>query len=154
MLMLGLIERQYALVPGVPGIKLGLSNTILLYALYLMDKKNAGLLLILKVTLNSLLFSGPVGMFYSAAGGILSLISMILLMNIKSVSIIGVSVCGAFFHTIGQLLISRLIIGSWAALVQSPLLIVTSVFTGVLTGVIAGSVCKTLSKSYFKNKNN
>ena len=69
-LMLGYFERFIPIAPGIPGIKLGLANTVLLYAVYLMDAKSAWLLMCAKVLLSGFLFAGLSGMLYSFAGGI------------------------------------------------------------------------------------
>jgi len=142
MLVLGLVERQFLLVPGVPGIRLGLSNTVLLYALCLMDAKSAWLLMGLKVLLGGLLYAGVSGMFYSFAGGLLSMAAMLLALRVKGIGMAGISVMGATAHMAGQLLMSRFLLGSWAALAQAPILIVAAVVTGVLTGVSARAACK------------
>lgn len=148
MLVLGLVERQFMLVPGVPGIRLGLSNTVLLYALCLMSMRGAWLLMGLKVVLGGFLYAGVSGMFYSLAGGMLSMLAMLLALRVRGIGLAGVSVCGAVAHMAGQVLVSRVLLGSWAALVQAPLLLVAAVVTGVLTGVIAQSVCRALASSH------
>lgn len=142
MLVLGFVERQFMLVPGVPGIRLGLSNTVLLYALCLMSARGAWLLMGLKVGLSAFLYAGVSGLFYSFAGGVLSLAAMLLALLLPGLGIVGVSVLGATAHMVGQILMSRLMLGTWAAAVQAPLLFVAAVATGVLTGVIAVSVCR------------
>lgn len=146
MLVLGLVERQFMLVPGIPGIRLGLSNTVLLYALCLISAKGAWLLMLLKVLLGGFLYAGVSGMFYSLAGGVLSMLAMLLALRIRGVGLVGISVMGAVAHMAAQLLMSRLLLGSWAALVQAPILMVAAVVTGVLTGLIAQAVCKAMSQ--------
>ena len=146
MLALGLIERQFVLVPGVPGIRLGLSNTVLLYALCLMSVKSAWLLMSLKVLLGGFLYSGVSGMLYSLSGGVLSMFAMQLALWAGGLSVIGVSVSGATFHMLGQMLMSRLWLGNWAAFAQAPLLLVAAVVTGILTGVAAHASCKAVAR--------
>ena len=59
-LVLGLLDRAIpltALLGGAaPGIKLGLANTVLLYAVYLMDWQSAVFLMFTKVLLSGFLF--------------------------------------------------------------------------------------------------
>ena len=102
-LVLGYFERFIPVAPGIPGVKLGLANTVLLYAVYLMGAKSAMLLMLAKVVLSGFLFAGLSGMLYSLAGGLLSLCVMLLLSRLKDVGIIGVSVGGAVSHNIGQI---------------------------------------------------
>ena len=101
MLVLGYVESLLPVI-GIPGVKLGLSNTVLLYALYLMDAKSAVLLAALKVLLSGFLFGSPASMLYSAAGAVLSLCAMLLLQRTRGISVVGVSVAGAACHNIGQ----------------------------------------------------
>ena len=81
-LVLGLIDRAVpltALLGGaVPGIKLGLANTVLLYAVYLMDWKSCVLLMLTKVVLSGFLFGSLTAILYSLSGGVLSLLVMLL----------------------------------------------------------------------------
>ena len=144
-LVLGLVERQFVLVPGVPGIRLGLSNTVLLYALVLMGTRGAWLLMGLKVVLGGLLYAGVSGMFYSLAGGVLSMLAMMLAFRIRGVGMVGISICGAVAHMAGQIIVSRVLLGNWAALVQAPILLIAAVVTGIVTGIVAQSVCRALS---------
>ncbi len=135
-LVLGYIEHLIP-ITAIPGIKLGLANTVLLYALYLLDTKSATLLMILKVGLSGILFGGVAAMLYSFAGGVVSLITMILVKKIKSVSVIGVSVCGAAAHNIGQMIVACFVVETRAVLAYLPVLLVAAVITGTLTGIIA-----------------
>ncbi len=81
-LVLGLVDRAIpltALLGGAaPGIKLGLANTVLLYAVYLMDWKSAVLLMLTKVLLSGFLFGSLTAILYSLSGGVLSLAVMLL----------------------------------------------------------------------------
>ena len=145
MLVLGLIERQFVLVPGVPGIKPGLSNIVLMYALCLLGRKEAWLLMGLKVVMGGLLYAGVTGMLYGLAGGVLSLLVMMALYRLRF-SLTGVSMAGAAAHAGGQVLMARVLMGSWAAAVQLPLLLVAALITGLINGVTAGLVCRALKK--------
>lgn len=82
-LVLGLLDRAIpltALLGGAaPGIKLGLANTVLLYAVYLMDWQSAVFLMLAKVILSGLIFGSLTAILYSLSGGILSLLVMLLI---------------------------------------------------------------------------
>ena len=153
MLMLGFFERQFVLVPGVPGIRLGLSNTVLLYALCLMNTKSAWLLMSLKVLLGGLLYSGLSGMMYSLSGGVFSMFAMLAVLFIGGFGIVGVSVSGASLHMLGQILLSRVLLGNWAALAQVPLLLAAAAVTGILTGVAAQAVCTVIARGDAEMRN-
>ena len=81
-LILGYMDRAipvtWFLSGAVPGIKLGLANTVLLYAVYLMDWKSTVLLMLTKVLLSGFLFGSMSAILYSLAGGVLSLTVMLL----------------------------------------------------------------------------
>ena len=82
-LVLGLLDRAIpltALLGGAaPGIKLGLANTVLLYAVYLMGWQSAVFLMLTKVVLSGFLFGSLTAILYSLSGGILSLLVMLLI---------------------------------------------------------------------------
>jgi len=142
-LVLGYVEHLVPISP-IPGIKLGLSNTVLLYAIYLMGAKSALALMVLKVLLSGLLFSGPTAMLYSFAGGVLSLAVMLLASIVPGLSIIGVSVCGAVAHNIGQCAVAALVVQIRAIFAYLPVLLLAAAAMGVVTGVVAKYVFRAL----------
>ena len=75
MLVLGYVEHLLPSV-GVPGIKLGLSNSVLIFAVYMLSIPEAYMLMTMKVLLSGILFSGPQAMAYAFAGGLLSVTGM------------------------------------------------------------------------------
>lgn len=81
-LVLGYFDRAIPLTwflsGAVPGIKLGLANTVLLYAVYLMDWRGCVLLMLTKVFLSGFLFGSMSAILYSLSGGALSLAVMLL----------------------------------------------------------------------------
>ena len=151
-LILGYFERFIPIAAGIPGIKLGLANTVLLYAVYLMDAKSAWLLMCVKVVLSGFLFSGVSGMLYSFAGGVLSLAAMLLLRRAKDISIVGVSAGGAVFHNIGQTAVACIMVQSGAVIGYLPVLMLSAVITGVLTGIAAKYTIAGLKKAGFGAK--
>ena len=145
MLVFGLIERQFPLPIPVPGIKLGLANSVLLYSLYMLGIRQSIVLMLLKALLSWLIYMNMSAMLYSLAGGILSLLAMILIMRVKGVSIIGVSAIGAVFFNVGQILMAVAILHTPQLIVTYlPILMISGVLTGVLTGIIARMVMKHL----------
>ncbi|HWQ97915.1 MAG TPA: Gx transporter family protein [Clostridia bacterium] len=135
-IVLGYFEHLLP-VAGIPGVKLGLANTVLLYALYLLDVPSAILLMFLKVGVSGLLFGGPAAMLYSFAGGVLSLVVMILARKLPGFSVVGVSVLGAVAHNVGQMLIAIFVVETRAILAYLPILLIAAAITGTLTGLIA-----------------
>lgn len=68
MLVLGLIERQFPLTAAIPGIKLGLANSVLLYALYMLGIKQSIVLMLLKALMSWVIYTNMSAMLYSLAG--------------------------------------------------------------------------------------
>ncbi len=150
-LVLGWVERFIPIAATAPGIKLGLANTVLLYAIYLMDIKGTALLMVMKVLLSGFLFAGLSGMLYSFSGGVLSLAVMLLLSRIKGLSIIGVSIAGGVSHNVGQILAACLVVQSRAMLGYLPILLLAGIVTGLLTGIAAKSAIRGI-EAYDVNK--
>ena len=75
MLVLGLIERQFPLTAAIPGIKLGLANSVLIYALYMLGVKQSIVLMLLKAMMSWLIYTNMQAMFYSLAGGVLQIVA-------------------------------------------------------------------------------
>ena len=145
MLVFGFIERQFPLPVPVPGIKLGLANSVLLYALYMLGIRQSIVLMLLKSLISWLIYMNLSAMLYSFAGGVLSLTAMILISRMKDVSPVGVSALGAVFFNIGQILMAAWVLGTPQLIVTYlPVLMVSGVLTGILTGVIAKLVMKHL----------
>ena len=96
---------------GVPGMKLGLSNLVVLVALYSGGPLTAGAVSLVRILLNGFTFGTPLGMLYSIAGGVLSFLGMWLLYKIRQFSPVGVSILGGILHNIGQLSMAFALLG-------------------------------------------
>ena len=137
-----------ALMPLPPGIKLGLANTVVLYSIYTIGVSGSIMLIILKVILTGFMSGNlAAAFFYSMGGAVLSLISMLLVKNLgrDKVSIVGVSVVGAVFHNIGQLLVASLLLGTPGLMFYAFVLMISAVITGTLTGLAGNQVLRVLS---------
>lgn len=144
MLVLGYVEHLVPLGGAVPGMKLGLSNAVLLFGLYMLGTREAWTLMVAKVVLSGLLFGGVNAMMYSLAGGLLSLLGMVLMRRAKSVGIVGVSVTGAVLHNVGQVLLAMFVLQTNKLLYYMAILMLVAIGTGVLTGVVANLVTRAL----------
>lgn len=136
-LILGYLDSLIPLVPSIPGIKLGLSNLVLLYAVFYMRPGETLILMLLKVGLSSLLFGNAVGALYALAGGILSTAAMLLLHRIPQISVIPVSTVGGILHIIGQCVIGSILISFKSVLFYAPWLLISGTATGLLLGLAA-----------------
>ena len=144
MLVLGSVESLIPAVSGVPGIKLGLSNGVLIFAVYMLDLPTAWVLMVLKVTLSGLLFGGFNTIMYALAGGVLSMIAMSLLSRVKGMHPVTVSMAGGVSHNVGQVLVAIAVLGTQQLYYYMAVLVVVGAACGALTGICADSVMKHL----------
>ena len=146
--VLGYIEGVItAFAPLPPGIKLGLANTVLLYSIYTLGPGYSVILMILKVILTGFMSGNLASAFlYSMGGAVLSLVMMLLVKTLSrdKVSIVGVSVVGAVFHNVGQLLVASLLLQTGGLMFYAFLLTFAAVVTGVLTGLAGKQVVRVL----------
>lgn len=143
-----------ALVPfnfGIPGIKLGLANLVILVSLYLLNLKQTVIIALLRIFISSLLFGSSVSLIYSLCGGALSLVCMITAKQTKVFSPIGVSIIGGVTHNAGQILAAFCVMMSFSLTYYLPVLIIAGVATGSLLGIVA---CRILSVINRTKKNN
>lgn len=144
-MMLSYIE---ALLPpvysAVPGIKLGLANIAVIFALYSVDPKSAALISLVRVALSALLFGSVMSFIYSFSGAVLSLAVMILLKKSALFSAVGVSVAGAVMHNVGQVLCAVIILGTAEIGYYLIFLSVSAVVSGVFVGLVSALLIKKL----------
>ena len=140
MLVLGFVESQIPVAVGVPGIKLGLSNGVLIFAVYLLGVPTSFLLMGLKVLLSGMLFGSPSAMMYAFAGGVLSLTVMCLLSRMKGLSPIVVSMMGGLSHNVGQVALAMVVLGTPKLMYYMAILMVVGLVTGCATGVAANGI--------------
>lgn len=122
---------------GIPGVKMGLANIAVIFALFRFGWKEAAALSLVRVVLVSLLFGSVGAMLYSLAGAVLSLAVMALLRRIDRLSTVGISVAGGVAHNAGQILMAMLILQTKQLLGYLPVLAVSGIAGGVLTGLAA-----------------
>ena len=144
-IIFGYIEHLLPLPIPVYGAKIGISNIVILTSLYLFPGALSWGILLIKVFVSSLLFSGFSAFLYSLFGGVLSLIIMQLLKRNGKFGMIGISVAGAVSHNIGQLICARLILSSLNVWVYLPMLIFIGIISGIIIGVLAELTLKRLA---------
>ena len=138
-----------ALIPinfGIPGIKLGLANLVVVVSLYALGWPLAALISLVRILLSGLLFGNLASLLYSLAGGFLSFLAMCLLKKIKGFSIIGVSIAGGVSHNIGQILTAWFMLGSFKIVYYLPVLAVSGALTGLVIGILAKKCVPVLEK--------
>ena len=144
-IVIGIVESFIPSI-GIPGVKLGLANIIILITLYELGILEALFVNLARVFIVGLLRGTifTMGFFMSLTGAIFSLGIMILLhLLTKKFSIVGVSVIGALFHVFGQILVAWLFLSTPYILFYLPVIAISAIITGVFVGIIANLVIKT-----------
>ena len=146
-LILSYVESLIPAFVAVPGVKMGLANIVVVFALYTLGPGEAAIVSIIRVLLSSLLFGSILSLSYSAAGDVISLLSMIILMKTKIFGVTSVSVTGGVFHNLGQILVACLVLETDVLLYYLPVLILSGTITGAVIGIASSIVIKRLQKS-------
>lgn len=136
-MLLSYVESLIPLSFGIPGIKLGLPNLIVLLMLYEGGKARETLLVNgLRIVLSGFLFSNLYTILYALAGAALSFPAMLIGRRTKRLSMMGVSVLGGVFHNVGQLLMAMAVVETLTVAYYTPFLIVAGTVTGALLGFV------------------
>ena len=131
---------------GIPGVKLGLANIVILAILYELGIVEAIIVNLLRVLVVGLVRGTflSMGFLMSLSGAVLSLTIMIVFyLLIKRFSIIGVSVIGSIFHVSGQILIAMFYLGTAYIVLYLPIIAISAIITGVFVGIVAQFIIKT-----------
>lgn len=141
--VLGLIESFIPIMNGiVPGIKLGLANIVIVFAIYELSFKDAIYISVLRVFLIGILRTGlfSISFFFSLGGALLSIVFMYLAKVYTKMSIVGVSVVGSIFHSIAQIIIACIFLSNINIVYYLPILLISSIVTGVIVGSISSKL--------------
>lgn len=138
------------LYSALPGIKMGLTNIVIIFTLYKLGVKEAVTVSAIRLLWIGLLFGNVMTLAYSVAGATLSLALMALLKHFGLFSIAGVSVVGGISHNVGQIavaifLLERAEIGYYLIVLS-----LTGTVAGLLVGLASGYLLKLLKKLDFK----
>lgn len=147
--VLGFVESMIPTPYLIAGAKLGLANIITITTLKFLSRKEALVILLIRVILSAVLFSGFSGFLYSLTGGVLSFICMAFVMDLhlKDVSLVGISVIGATMHNLGQVMVASVLFSNLAIISYLPILMMTGIFTGIFIGLLANVVTERLLKA-------
>lgn len=133
-LIIFVIELQIPNPVPIPGVKLGLSNIITVFALYHYRAREVFLIVIVRLLLGCFFSGNMMALAYSFAGATLCLLGMLLLKRVISEKHIWIcSVLGAVLHNIGQTVVACAIAGR-GMLLYLPFLLVSGCIAGAFTG--------------------
>lgn len=149
-LVLSLVERLIPLQLIVPiaGIKLGLANIVLLFALIMLDIKQTAAIFICRIVLSSIFAGSFTGFLFSFLGGLFSIIIMYILLKWEGelFSFYGISIAGAAAHNIGQVIAAIFVLNSVYVIAYLPMLLICSFPLGFITGYTAKIVINHLKQ--------
>ena len=148
-LIFSYVETLIPINLGIPGVKLGLANLIIVVALYKMRLSEAYLLSVVRVLLAGFIFGNYFSIIYSLAGGLLSLTVMALLKKWGGFSLQGISIAGGVFHNIGQLIVAAVVVETFSVIYYFPVLLVAGLLTGLVIGIVAEMMLKRLVNIQF-----
>ena len=123
-----------SLAPLPPGIKLGLANVAVVFALYKLGVKEGAIISIIRVILTSILFGSVVSFWYALAGATFSLVIMILLKKLTDLTCVTVSTVGGISHNVAQICVASILFDTNLLIYYLPFLLVAGVVAGIVIG--------------------
>lgn len=150
-LIIFIIELQIPNPSPIAGVKLGLSNIVIVFGIYRYSAGETALVLLSRILLGSFFSANPSAVFFSLSGGAFCLLAMIFLRRIIPKNHLWLcSVFGSVFHNIGQVIAAFFIMKTSAVFIYLPFLLVSGCVAGAFTGLCAGFILKRASKNIFK----
>lgn len=143
-LVLSFVEAQIPAFFVLPGMKLGLTNIVVLIALYRMRPADALVINLLRIIIVAFTFGNTFSMLYSLAGGILSWLVMTLLKKSGRFGMTGVSVAGGIAHNIGQIIVAAVLVTIGSIFYYLPFLLLSGIGAGAAIGLVSALVAKRL----------
>ena len=141
-LILSYVELLIPINFGIPGMKLGLANLLVVILLYKGCPRDALLLSVIRILLSGLIFGNMFSIFYSLGGGLLSLAVMVCLKKTGQFTVAGISIGGGASHNVGQLLVAMFVVQTYQVGYYLPVLLIAGVITGAVIGILSAEVLK------------
>ena len=136
-MVFGYVESIIPLPIGIPGIKLGLANIVILFVIYRYGIREASLVSVARIVLSGLMFTGMWSILYGISGTVCAIMVMSLAKFRLKLSVITVSVLGAMAHISGQMVVAGLNVGFGPVAGYALYLLLASVIFGAIIGTIS-----------------
>lgn len=136
-------------VTGIPGVKLGLANLIIVLSLYLLGFREALIINFIRIWLVGFMFANLFSIIYSMAGAIFSFIVMAVAKKLN-LSIVTVGILGGVFHNIGQITVACFVVETYGVLSYIPVLMVSGMLTGAVIGIVSFVIKKRVGNYILK----
>lgn len=136
-LVVSLLE-SYIPIP-IPGVKLGISNIVIINAMLLLGFRYSILIALVKSLILIILVGSPISFFYSFFGAFSSILIMSFAKKYLNhiFSIVGISVLGSVFHVFTQIFVASVFLNTFVVFYYFPLIGIAAVFTGVIVGLVS-----------------
>lgn len=131
---------------GIPGVKLGLANLVIVIALYSLNIGDVWLISLVRIVLVGFMFGSLMSIGYSLAGAVMSLIVMIIIKKTNFFDIVGVSIIGAVCHNLAQIAVAAFVVKNNGIYYYVPMLLIAGVVTGSIIGIVSGKILNILKK--------
>ena len=142
--VLSYLETLIPLNFGIPGIKIGLANIVVVSALYTLPRRDAFFISMVRILISGLVFSGAFSLLYSFAGGVISFAAMAILSKNNS----RVSVLGGALHNTGQIIVAAIVMENDKIFYYLPVLLAVGAVCGAAVGAAGAIVTKRMIKIY------
>lgn len=149
-IVLNIVESLIPIPIAVPGIRLGLANTMGLIVLYFYSPKEYIAIGFLRVFFVALFRTGlgSISFILSLTGWALSTLVTLLIYLINKASIYGLSITSALFHQVGQIIMVMILYQLPEMVNYLPVLLITGGISGALVGFISSKVLGLLSRIF------
>ena len=141
-LIVSYIEFLIPIPLGIPGVKPGFANIVIVWALYSLGPVDALVINGMRIFLSGFMFGNFSMILYSIAGAVVSFCCMCLAKKSGLFGMAGVSIVGGVMHNVGQLLVAMAVLETVDLIYYGPVLLCAGVVTGLLIGIVAAEVRK------------
>ena len=147
-IVLSYIETFIPIV-GIPGVKLGLANLVIMLSLYLFGIREAFCINLIRILLSGFMFANIFSIIYSLAGAFVSFIVMVIAKK-PGLSMVTVGILGGVFHNVGQIVVASFVVETYSVYSYIPVLIISGMITGTVIGVLSFLIKKRAGKYIIK----
>lgn len=141
-IIMGYVEMLIPAYPGIPGVKPGLCNIVILVTLILYSWKEALLVSLVRILAVGFMFGNVFSISYSLAGSVLAIFIMALLIKTGRFGLVGISASGGAMHGVGQMIVAHIVLPSLPFAGYAAMLILAGIVTGSLVGLISYEILK------------
>ena len=146
-MILSYVESLIPPFAAVPGMKLGLTNLVVLVALLCMNAGYAFAINVVRIVLVGITFGNLFSMIYSLAGGLLSFLVMLLLKRSGRFGPVGISAAGGVAHNFGQILVAMFVLETGKLIYYLPFLCLSGTAAGLAVGLLGGEMARRLVRT-------